>query len=270
MDDKTIGQVGGESLKPQDPLIFLSYANEDKKKVRAIHRKLRNEQLKPWIDVADILPGQEWDKTITNAIRSARFVIVFLSNNSVSKRGYVQKEIKEALDAADKLPEGDIFIIPVRLEECTVPERLSKWQWINIFRRHGFRKLVNALRENLSPDRDTASKSQINAKLVLVGETDHEAMFLIFKDLTVIGRSGPRSLVSPDIDLARFDTKRRISRRHALIFRAGDSFMVKDLGSLNSTIINDSVILRANQTRPLKTGDKISLGEIVLHFILGN
>jgi hypothetical protein len=133
-------------LKPQEPSIFLSYAKEDKKRVRAIYQRLRKERLNPWLDLADLLPGQDWDRTIISAIRNAKFFLVFLSNNSINKRGYVQKEIREALDVAERMPDGELFIIPVRLEECIVPDRLSKWHWIDIFRPHGLRKIVNTLR----------------------------------------------------------------------------------------------------------------------------
>ena len=37
------------------------------------------------------------------------------------------------LDAADEQLEGDIFLIPLRLEDCTVPDRLSRWQWVDYF-----------------------------------------------------------------------------------------------------------------------------------------
>jgi hypothetical protein len=40
---------------------------------------------------------------------------------------YYKKEIKFALDEAEKQPEGTIFLIPLKLEECDVPERLQRW-----------------------------------------------------------------------------------------------------------------------------------------------
>jgi hypothetical protein len=44
-------------------------------------------------------------------------ILVCLSNNSITKEGYVQREIRIILDYADYKPEGSLFIIPVRLEE---------------------------------------------------------------------------------------------------------------------------------------------------------
>jgi hypothetical protein len=139
-------------LKTVEPKIFISYAKEDRAKVKKLYQRLKNEQLTPWIDMEDLLPGDDWERTILGAIRSAHFVIVFLSKHSINKRGYVQKEIKEALDLADRMPDGQIFIIPVRLNDCIVPERLVKWQWVDIYLANGFTKLVKTIRNNLKPN----------------------------------------------------------------------------------------------------------------------
>jgi hypothetical protein len=264
MNDDT-GRFFKNILEQQVPLIFLSYAKEDSSRVRAIYRRLRTEHLNPWLDVADLLPGQEWESAIVSAIRSARFVIVFLSNHSVSKRGYVQKEIREALDAADRVPEGDIYIIPVRLEECPVPERLAKLQWVDVFRHKGLSKLVRALKNNF--DGEDVADPDLKANLVVMGTNDHMATFQLQKPVTLVGRRAPNATVIPDIDLSRFDRRRMISRKHAYIIRVGNSFVIKDCGSSNGTIVNDSILLESQQTRILKVGDKICLGETTVFFV---
>ena len=139
-------------LNLQPPRIFLSYAKEDTSKVENIHRKLLREQLSPWIDFKDLRPGQNWNDAILNAIRTARFVLVFLSSHSITKRGYVQKEIGEALDSADKMPSGEVFIIPIRLDQCEIPNRLRQLHCIDMFRKGAFTKLVTAIRANLETD----------------------------------------------------------------------------------------------------------------------
>jgi hypothetical protein len=80
-------------------------------------------------------------------VRSSHVVIVCLSKASTTKAGYVQKEIKVALDVADEQPEGTIFIIPLRLEECAVPDRLKKWHWVDLFNPKGYQKLVATLKK---------------------------------------------------------------------------------------------------------------------------
>jgi tetratricopeptide (TPR) repeat protein len=98
-----------------------------------------------WLDEVDLLPGQYWRREIPKAVRESDVVLICLSSSSVNKRGYVQKEIKFALDAADEQPDDTIFIIPVKLEPCVVPERLSDWQWVNLYDANGFDRLVSSL-----------------------------------------------------------------------------------------------------------------------------
>lgn len=128
------------------PLIFLCHAREDKPRVRKLYEDLRAEGLNPWLDEIDILPGQDWDLEIQRSIRRADFLLVCLSGNSINKKGYIQKEIKYALDIADEQPEGTIFLIPLKLEECEMPERLRRWQWVNYFDEAGYKRLMDALR----------------------------------------------------------------------------------------------------------------------------
>jgi cold shock CspA family protein len=125
--------------------IFLCHSSNDKPLVRNLYQRLKSDNFDPWLDEEKLLPGQDWRQEITKAVRRADVVLVCLSRGSVSKAGYVQKEIKDALDIADEQPEGTIFLIPLKLEECEVPERVSRWQWVNYFDENGYKKLVNAL-----------------------------------------------------------------------------------------------------------------------------
>jgi hypothetical protein len=50
-----------------------------------------------------------------------------------------------ALDVADTQPDGSVFLIPLRLEECEVPERLRRWHWVDLFEERGYERLVKAL-----------------------------------------------------------------------------------------------------------------------------
>lgn len=125
--------------------IFLCHSSGDKQAVRALYNRLRGDGFDPWLDEQNLVPGQVWDREIIKAVRESDVVLVCLSEKAISKAGYVQKEIKHALDVADEQPEGAIFLIPVRLEECDVPQRLSRWQWVNFFEDQGYRRLITAL-----------------------------------------------------------------------------------------------------------------------------
>jgi hypothetical protein len=126
--------------------VFLCHASGDKGKVRELYESLQNDGFDPWLDEESLLPGQDWEQEIAKAVRGSDVVCACLSPHSVTKTGYVQKEIKIALDVADLQPEGAIYIIPVKLEECEVPERLSTWHWVNLEDAGGYDRLVAALR----------------------------------------------------------------------------------------------------------------------------
>jgi serine/threonine-protein kinase len=107
------------------------------------------------------------------------------------------------------------------------------------------------------------------AKLIVTGTTELDASFLLQKDSNLLGRTDPLSNIFPEVDLSRFDPQTKVSRRHARIWREGETFMVEDLGSVNGTVVNDVIRLEPRQPRPLDSGDRIRLGETTVHFLLG-
>ncbi len=125
---------------------FLCHSSGDKEAVRALYQQLHDDGVLPWLDEEDLLPGQDWRREISLAVRRSDVVIVCLSHASVTRTGYVQREIKEALDAADEQPEGTIYLIPLRLEPCEVPERLGRWQRVDLFDERGYARLIISLR----------------------------------------------------------------------------------------------------------------------------
>ena len=100
-----------------------------------------------WFDEKELFPGQDWTLLIQLAVQSCDVVLICLSSAAISKKGYIHKEIQLALDIAQLQPEGSIFIIPVRLEDCIIPQRLQKFQWSNLFEKGGYAKLLSSLRE---------------------------------------------------------------------------------------------------------------------------
>ena len=113
---------------------FLCYAKENSAGVREFRERLRAESwVDPWFDEEDILPGQMWEGSVTDAVHNSHAVIIFLSSIAIRTEGFFHKELKLALDAAAEKPDGTIFIIPIRLDECEVPERLRPYQYVDYF-----------------------------------------------------------------------------------------------------------------------------------------
>lgn len=118
-------------MSPKELNVFLCHSSSDKPIVRNIYRRLAElKNVKPWLDEIDIAAGEDWEFAIKRAVRSAQVIIVCLSNSAVRKEGFLQKEIRIALDVAMEKPENTIFILPMKLEECDVPDRLSTFQWV--------------------------------------------------------------------------------------------------------------------------------------------
>jgi len=125
--------------------VFLCHAHSDKQVVRDLYIRLTQDGVDAWLDKEKLLPGQEWDREIRKAVREADVVVVCLSKQ-FNQAGYRQKEVRLALDTAMEKPEGDIFIIPARLEDCEPLDSLAKWQWVDLFENNGYEMLMRALR----------------------------------------------------------------------------------------------------------------------------
>lgn len=125
--------------------VFLCHSSGDKALVRDLYQRLLADGLDPWLDEPKLLPGQDWELEIRKAVKKSDIIIVCLSESSINRRGFVQKEIKYALDVAAEQPEATIFIIPLKLEECEVPESLRRWHWVRYFEERGYDLLIEAL-----------------------------------------------------------------------------------------------------------------------------
>jgi len=130
--------------------VFLCHSSNDKSAVRELYQKLRAETwIEPWLDEEELYPGQDWNMEIEKAVEAADAIIVCLSKGSITKEGYVQRELRTVLDFADYKPEGTLYIIPVRLEECEPPRRLRAWQYADYFegqRERAFQRLLVSLK----------------------------------------------------------------------------------------------------------------------------
>jgi hypothetical protein len=129
--------------------IFLSYTHDDQDTVKDIYKRFHAEAYSPWMDQFDILPGENWERSIRAAIQNADFFLIFLSNHSVNRRGVLQKEIRMALDSWNKMLSDDIYLIPVRLTDCPIPQDLASFQWVDLFDGTGWEKLLSAIRIGL-------------------------------------------------------------------------------------------------------------------------
>jgi hypothetical protein len=106
--------------------VFLAYAEEDGAEVKRLFTALQNAGFEPWMDKEKLLPGQNWPRAIERAIDLSEFFIGCFSRRSVAKRGHFQCEMEYALNIASRVPADEIFLLPVRLDDCEVPRDIAK------------------------------------------------------------------------------------------------------------------------------------------------
>ena len=128
----------------------MCYAHSDKDTVHKLYARITKKVgIDVWFDMENLLPGQDWENAIRQAILESDVIVICLSRQFNRLGGYRQKELKIALEKANLLSDNEIFIIPVRLEKCALPRRLRRWQCVDLFEVDGYRKLLQALRERL-------------------------------------------------------------------------------------------------------------------------
>ncbi len=192
--------------------VFISYARKDIQKAKQLCRDLRKNGVDPWIDDEKILVGQNWKREISKAIRENDFFLALFSSNSVSRKGYVQKEVRFALDQLDEYPEDEIFVLPVRLDDCSPSfERLRDIHYADLFPdsttyEKGLNAILQKLKlgeETLTPDGDDDTVESVAGK----AEKKRDDRFILYHKGTVfdtktnlmwVGRDNGKDIDWPD------------------------------------------------------------------------
>lgn len=247
--------------------VFLCHSSADKPAVRELYQKLRAEAwIQPWLDEEELFPGMDWNLEIEKAIEATDVILVCLSNNSITKEGYIQREIRIALDYADYKPEGTLFIIPVRLEKCIPPKRLARWQYADYFegqREQGVKRLLASLKMS-------AESLKLNLIAAVSGK-NVKSFDDIYNEAVKIVRDG--GLVSHSTlqkhFMITYTTAARIieimEEKNIVFSENGTSFYkVPDSNlRLEDSLFEPVNIEKINNTqfeqKPMQTGDKLTL-----------
>ena len=120
-------------------MIFLSYSRKDSEFVLDIAKTLRDAGANIWLDQLDIEPGTSWDDSVENALQNSDTLLIFLSNTSVNSKN-VRDEYSYAFDEKKR-------IVPVLIEDCTIPFRLRRLQYADFTQERsiGLKTLLDTL-----------------------------------------------------------------------------------------------------------------------------
>ncbi len=152
--------------------VFISYAREDyataKKLYDELKAKVESEGVSLWMDREDLLPGQKWKQTVAREIRESRFFIALLSSNSVNRQGFFNTELKRAMEVLDDFPDDRVFIIPVRIDECGIPDKLLDIHCEDLF--FSYDKCLEKIIRVLSPAESDETDGTEAAEILLTPE----------------------------------------------------------------------------------------------------
>lgn len=243
--------------------VFVSYARRDARIVHPLAERLKRRGVPIWIDAFDIEVGTPWDIAIEQALREATHVLVVLSRASVISQN--------VLNEVDYAVENRKRIIPIRINECTVPFQLRRIQYFDFSQDYdaAIQQLLLVLPHGLNLN-GTNNSTVLSSRAGL-------------PELPVPNAGGSRVLVFPEdkvnylqggsyyFPTLRFHTSSnqelkawtmkvrtiiigrredcdivinsdRISRQHIHIFRADDAYYLQDLRSRNGTWINNTPV----------------------------
>lgn len=137
--------------------IFLAHVTEDQAKAQQLYDQLEAEGFLPWMDAVDLMPVQNWRCDIPRDVKNAAICLTCFSKRSVANKEYVQQKFRHALWAYADVPPNTIYLIPIRLDDCEVPDLrlpelkldLRNLHWVDLFEPDGFDRLVAAIRLNV-------------------------------------------------------------------------------------------------------------------------
>ncbi|CCQ55502.1 AAA-like domain-containing protein [Crocosphaera watsonii] len=198
--------------KEKIPQIFIAHASEDKPLVRELYGKLLEAGYNPWLDEEDLLPGQNWREEIPKALKNSDLFIACLSSTSISKRGYIQREFKMAMEVWAELPPGEIYIIHLKLDDCKIPElkqseyglNLKNLQWLDYWKPNSFDKLVKAIQRQFGSQEtnDTENNNATDSP----SETDNQKSTNLERPEGQVPLGSPFYLERPPIESDCYQT----------------------------------------------------------------
>ena len=105
-----------QAYRGSEPYVFVCYSHRDSDSVISDMTELNSQGIKLWYDEG-ISAGSTWRAEIATAIAGAKQFLFFISEDSL-KSSHCMREVDYALS-------NDIEIIPVYLEECSLPAELD-------------------------------------------------------------------------------------------------------------------------------------------------
>jgi hypothetical protein len=114
--------------EPQSDFVFISYAREDQAAVKRISAQIETAGIPVWFDRGDVFDGDERGRRIHDKIRQCSLFLPVLSNTTHARtEGTFLQEWNWAEDQAERSYHNDVFILPLLVDDSSVPTRFGSF-----------------------------------------------------------------------------------------------------------------------------------------------
>lgn len=148
--------------------VFISYAKEDLEVAKRLYGDLCAAGCDAWLDREKLAPGVRWKARIKSAIWQSDYFLALLSEHALNKRGFVQNELKEAMEVLKGFPEDAVYLIPVRRHECyPLHGLLTELNWVDLFPAYeeGLNKILETVKQAQSGGTDQNTSGSAEARV---------------------------------------------------------------------------------------------------------
>lgn len=137
--------------------LFVCFSSKDEAVAREVVESLEASGLKCWISLRDVLPGQNYQEAIVQALESASGIVFLFSEHS-NKSQEIRKEL--SIGGSINVPVFPLRLSPI-VASGALRYELAIRQWIDIFphRQLALAKLAQTIKETI--DRSGAGENSI-------------------------------------------------------------------------------------------------------------
>ena len=113
--------------------VFLSYPCEHQIAAMDVKNFVRSVGANCWFDKESLIPGEDWDRARKIALEVADVVVILCATQTNERNGVYQRELNEALRLQSDKRLGSVYLIPLRIEDVTLPPELLRLQYADYF-----------------------------------------------------------------------------------------------------------------------------------------
>lgn len=128
--------------------LFVCFSSKDETVAREVVESLEADDLKCWISLRDVLPGQNYQEAIVQALESASGIVFLFSEHS-NKSQEIRKEL--SIGGSINVPVFPLRLSPIAASGALRYE-LAIRQWIDIFphRQHALARLAQTIKDTIA------------------------------------------------------------------------------------------------------------------------